>query len=120
MAKTGPTTVSGYMKTLPAPAKRALNQVRQMAMKSAPGAEEVISYRIPALRLGGRNIVYYAAWSSHVGLYPIPSGNALFRSRIAPYVHGRGTLRFPLGEPLPLDLVEAVVRLRVKECARKP
>jgi uncharacterized protein YdhG (YjbR/CyaY superfamily) len=84
-------------------------------MKAAPGAEETISYKIPAFTLDGEALVYFAGWKHHVSLYPVPKGDAAFRRRIDPYRAGKGTLKFPLKQPLPLDLIASVVKQLIAE-----
>jgi len=88
--------------------------MRQTIRKAAPEAVEAISYGMPALKLNG-NLVYFAAFKDHIGFYPVPSGIEAFSVELAPYVTGKGTIRFPLDQPVPLDLVAKVVKFRVKE-----
>jgi uncharacterized protein YdhG (YjbR/CyaY superfamily) len=87
--------------------------MRRTLRKAVPGAVEKISYGIPAYALSG-NVVYFAGYANYVGLYPAPTGNAAFEKAIARYRSGKATLRFPLDEPLPLDLIAEAVRLRVE------
>jgi len=85
-----------------------------MGVLERPGAEEAIKYKIPAFTLKG-NLIYFAAHQNHVGIYPVPKGTKEFQKEIAGYRGGKGTKRFPLGEPVPLDLLRKIVEFRVKE-----
>ncbi len=121
MNRNKPPSIDSYIEGFPAEVRLLLEQVRATIRKAAPGAQETIKYAMPTFTLHG-NLVYFAAFKDHIGLYPSPSGSATFEKRIAPYRHGKGTLRFPIGEPLPLSLITQVVKLRVKsnkEKARK-
>ncbi|HLU52319.1 MAG TPA: DUF1801 domain-containing protein [Acidimicrobiia bacterium] len=75
-----------------------------------PGVGEKISYQMPTFTVGGRNLVYVGAWQGQVGLYPLPKSDAELDEAMDPYRAGKGTLRFPFGEPLPTALIEDVVR----------
>jgi uncharacterized protein YdhG (YjbR/CyaY superfamily) len=104
--------VEGYLDALPQQTRTALEQVRRRIHEAVPGAGEKISYNIPAVTVGGRAVVYFAGYPHHVSVYPLPDGDERLLRAIAPYVAGKGTLRFPLDEPIPLDLVaEVAVRL---------
>ena len=83
--------------------------------KAAPGAEERISYQIPSFKLGGQYLVYVAAYERHIGVYPAPTGDAAFNAAAKPYRSGKATLRFPLDEPVPLNLITGVVKFRKLE-----
>ena len=110
------TTVADYIANAPPVARRALKQLRTAIKASAPGITERISYRIPAFELGGRYLLYIAAFKSHVSVYPVTSGMlAKYGKAIAPYRTGKGTLRFPLDLPLPVDLVAKLAKVRVRE-----
>lgn len=92
--------------------------MRAAIRRAAPEAEEAISYRMPAFRQHGI-LVYFAAWKSHIGLYPPNSGDTAIEKAIARYAGPKGNLQFPLAEPLPFVLIERIVRLRVKQDAAK-
>jgi uncharacterized protein YdhG (YjbR/CyaY superfamily) len=102
-------TVDEYIASFPPEVQEALQAVRGALRKAAPGTDETISYGIPTLTLDGQYVVYFAGWKRHVSLYPIPGDDPVLASEMAPYVAGKGTLRFPLNKPIPLDLVERVV-----------
>jgi uncharacterized protein YdhG (YjbR/CyaY superfamily) len=113
-----PRTIDEYLAALEPPARGVLRKVRAAARRGAPEATEVISYRMPALR--GRGIlVYFAAHTHHVGLYPPVAGDARLEKAVAPYANEKGNLRFPYDEPIPYDLIEELVRLRAKQDAER-
>ena len=89
--------------------------MRQTIRDAAPGAVEAISYQMPTFKLNGRNLVHFAAFKSHIGFYPIPSGIEAFKEELSPYKQGKGSVQFPLDKPIPYDLVERIVKYRVKE-----
>ena len=93
------------------PEKQAqyLQQMRRVVLDIAPDASETISYQIPAFTLHGQMLLYIAAWTSHVSLYPVPPVDDSLAMRMEPYVAGKGTLKFMLNVPLPLDLIRDVV-----------
>jgi uncharacterized protein YdhG (YjbR/CyaY superfamily) len=104
---TAPTTVDAYMAALPP-------NVRKAALAAAPEAQEVISYRMPALKQHGI-LVYYAAFKSHIGLYPPVRGDADIDQAIAPYAGEKGNLRFPFDQPIPYELITRITALRLKQ-----
>ncbi len=81
----------------------------------APGAVETISYAIPTFDLNGKHLVHFAGYARHVGFYPIPSGLEAFKEDLAPYKRGKGSVQFPLDQPLPTDLIRRIVKFRVAE-----
>lgn len=114
-SQTTPPDVDTYIAGFPDGVREALEKVRGAIREAAPDAEETISYRIPAFTLAGRYLVYVAAHTKHIGLYPVPVGNAEFGDELAAYAYGRGTARFPLDAPLPLALIRKIVAFRAKE-----
>ena len=113
-----PESIDDYNAGFP-PEKRAiLEQIRAVIRKAAPEAREVISYRMPTFMQGGV-LVHYAAFKSHIGLYPPVSGDAELVDDLAPYAGEKGNLRFPLDRPIPYDLVERIVRHRLAQNATK-
>ena len=115
-----PATVDEYLASFSPEARKVLEEVRAAIRAAVPGTEERISYGIPTFTLGGRYVVYFSGWKHHVAVYPIPeleTDDPLTRE-IAPYRAGKGTLRFGLDEPLPLELIGRVAA-RLLEQRRK-
>ena len=118
MAKTDFKSVSEYIASRPKGTQAALRQVRSIIRKAAPKADEVISYQIPAYKLNGQRLIYFAGWKEHYSLYPSTAPLvAAFKKELAPYEVAKGTIRFPLAEPVPAKLIAAIVKFRAKEIA---
>lgn len=113
------TTIDEYIAEFPPETRRVLEEVRALIRSIAPDATETISYAIPTFDLNGTHLVHFAGYAKHVGLYPTPSGMVAFEAELAPYRSGKGSAQFPLGQPLPLDLIRRIVEFRVAENARK-
>ena len=120
MKKSGarPDTIDAYIANAPAEVREVLQEIRSIVRREAPDAQEIISYRMPAFRLHGI-LVYFAAFKNHIGLYPPVAGDARLLKALAPYAGEKGNLRFPLERPIPYDLIERIVRLRVKQDREK-
>ena len=108
-------SVESYLDSLPPDVRAAVEEVRSIVQDAVPDGEDAISYNIPTVRRDGRAVVHYAGWKKHVSLYPVPDtseepDDALERE-LAPYLAGKGTLKFPLDQPLPRELVARVARL---------
>jgi len=95
-----------------------LEQMRQTIRKVAPEAEEVISYTMPAFKYHGM-LVYFAAYKNHIGFYASPTGHSKFEKELSVYKQGKGSVQFPLNQPLPLDLISRITQFRVKENLKK-
>ncbi|NTW73222.1 MAG: hypothetical protein HGA49_13415, partial [Eubacteriaceae bacterium] len=95
-----------------------LQEIRETIRKAAPEATEKISYQMPTFYLNG-NLVHFAAFTSHIGFYPAPSGVEVLKEELAPYLHAKGSIQFPLNQPLPLDLIRRIVEFRVIENQNK-
>lgn len=106
-------TVEAYLASLPGPSREAVEQLRETVLSELAGAEQRISYGIPAFFVDGRVAMYVAGWKQHVSVYPIPEGDEAYAAATASYVAGRGTLKFLLSAPLPLDLVAWTARLHL-------
>jgi uncharacterized protein YdhG (YjbR/CyaY superfamily) len=114
--KVPPKNVPGYIAGFPRGVQSVLRRVRGIIRKAVPEAEEMISYQIPAYKLHGRPILYFAAWKEHYSVYPSNARLvAAFKDKLARYELARGTIRFPLSEPVPVKLIEGIARFRAKE-----
>jgi uncharacterized protein YdhG (YjbR/CyaY superfamily) len=107
-------TVDDYIATFPDDVRAKLEEMRAIIRQAAPDAVEKISYRMPALFQDGY-VVYFGAFKHHIGLYPTPNGLEAFREELEPYLESKGTARFPLDEPLPVDLIQRIVKYRLAE-----
>jgi len=116
MKKTAAKTVPDYIAGFPRPVQTVLKRVRGIIRKAMPRAEEGISYQIPAYKLDGRIVLYFAGWTQHYSLYPSnPRLVAAFKEQLAGYELSKGTIRFPLSEPVPVKLIESIAKFRAKE-----
>ena len=97
--------VDGYIATFAEPVREVLDEVRRVLHDAVPDAGEAISYGMASLTLDGRSFVWFAGWSRHVSLYPVPGGDTVLDEALAPYVASKGTLKFPLSKQVPYDLV---------------
>jgi uncharacterized protein YdhG (YjbR/CyaY superfamily) len=113
-----PTDIDGYISQFPTDVRAALRAVRDTIRRAARDADETISYQMPAFRQHGI-LVYFAAWKTHIGLYPPIFGDKALEKAIARYAGPKGNLQFPLDEPMPLALIERIVKLRVKQDTAK-
>ena len=111
-------SVDEYIKSFPKPTQKHLKEIRATIKKEAPDSEEVISYSMPAFKYHGM-LVYYAAYEHHIGFYSLPSGNAIFKKELSKYKTGKGSIQFPIDEPMPLDLIKKIVQFRIKENLEK-
>lgn len=105
--------VDDYIARFPTDVRRRLKQMRATIRKAAPGATETISYSIPAFKTN-RMLVWYAAFSNHIGFYPGAGGVAHFKNELSSYRFAKGSIRFPFDEPLPLALVTKIVKFCVR------
>jgi uncharacterized protein YdhG (YjbR/CyaY superfamily) len=111
-------SVDEYIAGFPPEARSALEELRALVRKAAPGVSERISYGIPTFDLAEKYLVYIAGWTKHVSIYPVTAGvEAALGDELAPYRKGKGTLQFPLGQPLPTSLIRRVVEARRRERA---
>lgn len=97
-----------------------LEKIRKTIRKAAPKAEESISYHIPAYKLNGKPLIYFAAYKNHIGLYPAPRNNEQFKEELAAYEGGKGTIQLPLEKPIPLNLISRIVEFRRQEIMKMP
>ena len=108
-------TIDEYIRTFPQEVQTILEKMRKTIREAAPGAVETISYQMPTFKLNGRGLVYFAAFKNHIGFYPIPSGVEAFEKELSPYKQGKGSVQFPIDQPVPYDLVRRIVTFRVNE-----
>jgi uncharacterized protein YdhG (YjbR/CyaY superfamily) len=109
-----PASIDDYIADFPPPVRAVLRRIRATVRRAAPGADEVISYRMPAFKMSGV-LLYFAAFKHHIGLFPPVSGDARIEKAIAKYAGPKGNLQFPLDEPIPYELIERIARLRVEQ-----
>lgn len=110
------TTVDEYMAALPPERREVMETLRRAVNEAAPQAAETVAYNMPALRVGGRFLLSYEAYTNHYSVFPRTDRMAdQLGSELLPYQHGKGTLRFPAGQPLPLDLIRRIVAIRHDE-----
>ena len=116
-----PRNIDDYIAGFPRNIQSTLKRVRTAIRAALPKADETISYRIPTYKLNGRYVIYFAGWKEHYSLYP--AGHRLvaaFKDELAPYeVNGKGTIRFPLSEPVPVKLIANIAKFRAKEAAER-
>lgn len=110
-----PKDIDEYIAGFPKDVQEIMQKIRATIKKAAPGIEETIAYKMPTFNLNGRYLVYFAGHKKHIGFYPAPIGIEEFKEEIAPYESGKGTLQFPLDEPIPYKLITKIVKFRVKE-----
>ncbi|MBZ5591284.1 MAG: DUF1801 domain-containing protein [Acidobacteriia bacterium] len=113
-------SVDEYIASQPEAAQSTLRRVRSAIRRAVPGAEEGISYKIPTYKLHGRAVLYFAGWKQHYSLYPAPEHVvAAVKDQLAAYEVNKGTIRFPLSEPVPVKLIGHIAKLRAKEVAER-
>lgn len=112
------TTIQGYINGFPTSTSRLLNQMLKTIKEAAPAASEKMAYGIPTLYLEG-NLVHFAGYKNHIGFYPGADGMAFFEEKLTGYKRAKGSVQFPIDQPLPLKLVTEIVRFRVKQNLEK-
>jgi len=118
MAKTDFKSVDEYIASRPEDIRNVLERVRSTIRRAVPATEEVISYQIPAYKLHGARLLYFAGWKQHYSLYPVTDELlAAFKDELAPYHVSKGTLRFPLSQPVPVKLIARIAKLRAQTLA---
>jgi uncharacterized protein YdhG (YjbR/CyaY superfamily) len=120
MAQTDFKSVGAYIQTHPKDVQAILRRVRSTLRKALPRAEEAISYQIPTYKLHGGNVVYFAGWKQHYSLYPANDRLvAALKDELAPYKISKGTIRFPLSEPVPTKLIERIAKFLATEAVAR-
>jgi len=117
--KTRYNTIDEYIESFPEDARPVLEKMRQTIHNAVPEAVEAISYQMPTFKLNGKNLVHFAAWKDHIGLYPLPSTMEAFQKELTSYKKSKGSLRFPLDRPIPYDLIAKIAEFRAKELQKK-
>jgi uncharacterized protein YdhG (YjbR/CyaY superfamily) len=112
-------TIDEYIASFPPDIQEKLQHIRTVIRKVAPDAEEAIRYGIPTFRQNGSNIVHFAAFKDHLSFFPTSSGIAKFKEELSSYTLSKGTIQFPLGGPVPYDLVERITRFRAEQTREK-
>lgn len=111
---TAPQNIDEYIAGQPKEVQSLLKKIRATIKKAAPQAAETINYQMPTFTLHG-NLVHFATFKTHIGFYPTPSGIAKFQKELAAYKGAKGSVQFPLDQPMPFDLITKIVQFRVKE-----
>ena len=102
-------TIDDYIGTFPPEVQDVLTDIRSRLHEAVPGMTEAMSYGMPTLKLDGKSLVHFAGWKKHVSLYPAPEADEPLEAEMAPYLAGRGTLKFPLDQPIPAGLLERII-----------
>jgi uncharacterized protein YdhG (YjbR/CyaY superfamily) len=118
MRAANPKTINEYIAGFPRDVQDVLQQIRATIKKAAPDAEETLKYRMPTFVLN-ENLVHFAGFEKHIGFYPTPSAIEAFRKELAGYKGAKGSVQFPLNEPVPFTLIKKMVEFRVKETRQK-
>jgi uncharacterized protein YdhG (YjbR/CyaY superfamily) len=113
-----PNAIDDYIANFPIDVQNILQELRATIRQAAPEAQETINYQIPTFTLKG-NLVHFAAFKKHIGFYPTPTGIEAFKNELAAYETAKGSVKFPLNKPLPLDLISKIVTYRVAENLQK-
>lgn len=104
-----------YIIIFPIEVQKILNELRQLIRELAPTATENISYGMPAYKLNGKVLVYFAAYEKHIGFYATPTGHIEFKKELAAYKQGKGSVQFPLDKPIPFSLISRIIQFRIEE-----
>jgi uncharacterized protein YdhG (YjbR/CyaY superfamily) len=119
MAKPGFKSIDEYIATHPEAVQEILQRVRSAIRKAVPGAQEMISYQMPAFKLPGGNMLWFAGWKQHYSLYPASRHVVeAFKDDLSAYKVEKGTIRFPLSQPVPVKLIGGIAKVRAKETAK--
>lgn len=113
--KTDITSVDAYIHSFPKDVQTLLEQVRATIKSSAPTAVESIAYGMPAYKTYGKPLIYFGGFKNHIGFYATPSGHSEFADELSKYIQGKGSVQFPVNQPVPYDLIRRMVVFRVKE-----
>lgn len=111
-------TIEEYIQSFPSEIQVILSEIRKAISEELPDAEEKISYQMPTFFLNG-NVVHFAAFKNHIGFYPLPSGMEFFSEELSKYKTGKGSIQFPLDQPMPIELIKRIARFRANENLKK-
>ena len=114
MPRKAPKDIDAYIAGFPPVVQARLEKIRATIRKAAPKTEEAIKYQIPTFVLGGKNLIHFAGFKNHIGVYPAPRGHEEFAEELSGYEGGKGTVQFPHDRPLPLKLIARIVKFRLK------
>jgi uncharacterized protein YdhG (YjbR/CyaY superfamily) len=109
--------IDEYIEHFPPKIREQLEQLRKMIKETAPLSEEVISYGMPSYKLKGKILVYFAGYKNHIGFYATPTGHSEFAEELSKYKQGKGSVQFPINEPMQLDLIKRIVLFRMEGAA---
>ena len=112
------TSVNDYISSFPEDTQRILIQIRKIILQEAPDAIESIAYKMPAYKMNGKPLIYFAGFKNHIGLYATPSAHSEFKDVLSGYKQGKGSVQFPINQPVPFDLIRKIVKFKVKENGR--
>jgi len=112
-------TIDEYIGSYPTDVQDILVRIRQIIHDAAPGVIEGISYKMPAFKLNGKDLIYFAAWKKHISMYPVPASSGAFGQELSPYISSKGTVSFPLNKRIPFELIEAIAQARVNQIDKK-
>ncbi|KKR05807.1 MAG: hypothetical protein UT34_C0002G0314 [candidate division WS6 bacterium GW2011_GWF2_39_15] len=115
MQKIEASIVDEYIKNFPEDIQIRMRKLRKLIKDTIPGAVESISYKMPAYKINGKTLIYFAGYKNHIGFYPFPSGIEAFKKETSEYKTSKGAIQFPNNKPIPHDLVKRIVEFRVKE-----
>jgi uncharacterized protein YdhG (YjbR/CyaY superfamily) len=107
--------IETYIAGFPDQTQGLLNQIRKIILEAAPGVSEQMAYGMPAYKLRGKPLVYFGGYKHHIGFYATPTGHEQFIDELSGYKQGKGSVQFPLDQPMPWDLIERMVKFRVSE-----
>lgn len=107
--------IDEYIRDYPKDVQSILQKIRQIVKTVAPKGKEAIKYGLPTLILNGKNLVHFGGFKHHIGFYPTPSGTSAFTKELSAYEGGKGSIRFPLDQPIPYPLITKIIKFRVKE-----
>ncbi len=116
--QTAPKNIDAYVAGFPNDVQEILQKIRRTIRKAAPDADETIKYQMPTFTLNG-NLIHFAAYKKHIGVYPVPRGDEQFKDELARYDGQKSTARFPLDKPIPFGLISRIVKFRAKQNRKK-